>query len=258
MVACVVDALNLLFMDYTNGLDECVGRLQRRLFNGRFSWSGSFLVELGLAERVSKNATVFFFRRSVAKRGPSSQAFLMETVETGDKNRDDFHCMQMTLWWACGLFSEMTEMTLSFRWGSEFSPTSSGKNIKSFILVEGSSVLSDPMCEAEVFSAYFANIIQVAHRSDTDYTDHPSIKAISNRRFSSELNYSLVSTSYIRNILDHLNPRKAVGVDGISPRLLHLGSLVLTEEVTNLIDFCTLIGYDPSEWKQARLTPVLN
>ena len=28
-LACVADALNL--PDYTNGLDECVGRLQRRL-----------------------------------------------------------------------------------------------------------------------------------------------------------------------------------------------------------------------------------
>ena len=25
------------------------------------------------------------------------QAFLAETVETGDKNRDDFHCTQMSL-----------------------------------------------------------------------------------------------------------------------------------------------------------------
>ena len=39
----------------------------------------------------------FLFRRSVAKRGACSQAFLTETVETGDKNRDDFHCMQMSL-----------------------------------------------------------------------------------------------------------------------------------------------------------------
>ena len=119
-------------------------------------------------------------------------------------------------------------------------PTSSGKNIEGTILVEGSSVVSDPRCEAEVFSDYFANIIQVEHRSDTDYTDHPSIKVMRNRRFSSELNYSLVSTSYTRNILDHLNPRKALGVDGISPRLLHLGSPVLAEEVTNLINFCIL------------------
>ena len=39
----------------------------------------------------------YFFRRSVAKRGACSQAFLTETVGTGDKNRDDFHCMQKSL-----------------------------------------------------------------------------------------------------------------------------------------------------------------
>ena len=91
-------------------------------------------------------------------------------------------------------------------------------SVQGVILVEGSSVVSDPGCVAEVFSDYFANIIQLEHRSDTVYTDHPSIKAISNLRFSSEFNYSPVSTSYICNIFDHLNPRKAVGVDGISPQ----------------------------------------
>ena len=101
----------------------------------------------------------------------------------------------------------------------------------------------------------FPNIIQLKHRSDTDYTDHPSIKAINNLRFSSEFNYSPVSTSYIRNILDHLNPRKAVGVDGISPRILRLGSPVLAEKVTKLISFYILNRSLPSEWTQARLTP---
>ena len=38
---------------------------------------------------------VFVGRRN--KRGVSSHAFLTETVETGDKNRDDFHCMQISL-----------------------------------------------------------------------------------------------------------------------------------------------------------------
>ena len=61
-------------------------------------------------------------------------------------------------------------------------PSSSGKNIQGVILVEGSSVVSDPGGVAEVFSDYFANIIQLEHRSDSDYTDHPSI----NVRFSSE------------------------------------------------------------------------
>jgi len=56
--------------------------------------------------------------------------------------------------------------------------------------------------------------------------------------------------------LDHLNPRKAVGIDGISPRILRLGSPVLAEEVTNLINICILNRSLPSEWKQARLNPV--
>ena len=78
-------------------------------------------------------------------------------------------------------------------------PTSFGKNIQGVILVEGSSVVSDAGCVAEVFSDHFANIIQLEHRSDTNYTDHPSITAISDRRFSSEFSYFPVSTSYIRN-----------------------------------------------------------
>ena len=45
---------------------------------------------------------------------------------------------------------------------------------------------------------------------------------------------------YIRNNLDHLNQRKAVGVDGISPRILRLGSPVLAEKVTKLISFYIL------------------
>ena len=51
-------------------------------------------------------------------------------------------------------------------------------------------------------------------------------------------------------------PRKAVGVDGISPRILRLGSPVLAEKVTKLINVCILNRSLPSEWKQARLTPV--
>ena len=39
----------------------------------------------------------FFFRLSVAKRRANFQAFLTETVETGDKSCDDFHCMQIRL-----------------------------------------------------------------------------------------------------------------------------------------------------------------
>ena len=55
-----------------------------------------FLVDLALAEQDSKNAGVFF-QVSSPNGQPWFQAFLVETVETRDKNRDDFHCMQMSL-----------------------------------------------------------------------------------------------------------------------------------------------------------------
>ena len=96
-------------------------------------------------------------------------------------------------------------------------PTSSGKSIHSVILVEASGVVSDPKFVAEVLSDHFANIIHVEYGSDIDYSEHLSIKAISKRQFTGEFNYSPINTSYIRKILDHLNPRKTVGVDGISP-----------------------------------------
>ena len=51
------------------------------------------LVELALAFLFY---LFFFFLWSLNGR-PYSQAFLAETVENGDKNRDDFHCMQMSL-----------------------------------------------------------------------------------------------------------------------------------------------------------------
>ena len=110
--------------------------------------------------------------------------------------------------------------------------TSSGKSIQGVILIKGD---------------YFANINLLEYRSDIDYTDHPSIKTISNRRFPNQFNYSPASTSYIGNILDHLNPRKAVGVVGISPRILRLGSPVLAEKVAKLINFCMLNRSLPSE-----------
>ena len=47
--------------------------------------------------RLTLKMQAFFFRVSPPSDRPWSQAFLAETVETGDKNRDDFHCMQMSL-----------------------------------------------------------------------------------------------------------------------------------------------------------------
>ena len=50
-----------------------------------------YFFELALVDRGSKDAGVFFFRRPFLDCRPR---FLAETVETGDKKRDDLRCMQ--------------------------------------------------------------------------------------------------------------------------------------------------------------------
>ena len=52
----------------------------------------SLLVERALSRARLLKCNRFFFRSEFV--GP---AFLAKTVETGDKNRDDFHCMEMSL-----------------------------------------------------------------------------------------------------------------------------------------------------------------
>ena len=65
-----------------------------------------------------------------------------------------------------------------------------------------------------------------------------------------------VSSSYVKEILDKLNPRKAVSADGISPRLLRLSAPVMVREITRLINFLIANRSLPDEWKCSNLTPV--
>ena len=51
------------------------------------------------------------------------------------------------------------------------------------------------------------------------------------------LSQQKMNVCYVKEILDNLNPRKAVGADGISPRLLRLSAPVMAEEITRLINF---------------------
>ena len=60
----------------------------------------------------------------------------------------------------------------------------------------------------------------------------------------------------MKEILENLNPPKAVGEDGISLRLLRLSAPVMTEEITRLINFLIANRSWPNEWKCGNLTPV--
>jgi len=69
----------------------------------------------------------------------------------------------------------------------------------------------------EIFNNYFANVVSTNHR-ENDFKDYPSVKLIASKMLL--VTFQSMSYSYVRGILDNLNPWKAVIVDGISPRLL--------------------------------------
>ena len=56
--------------------------------------------------------------------------------------------------------------------------------------------------------------------------------------------------------MNQLNPRKAVGVDGISSKLLKLSAPVIAEEIAKLINYCIRNQTCPNEWKSSNITPV--
>ena len=62
--------------------------------------------------------------------------------------------------------------------------------------------------------------------------------------------------AYVNDILDKLNPRKAVGCDNISQRLLRLSASVISLPLTNLINHFITNRVWPIAWKSSNITPV--
>ena len=99
-------------------------------------------------------------------------------------------------------------------------------------------------------------------RSDGDskemieFVDHPGVKVIAEKTRDNCFNLVPVDVSYIRKILDTLDPRKAVGCDKISQRLLRLSSPVIAEPITRLINYFITNRQWPIVWKSSDVVPV--
>jgi len=106
--------------------------------------------------------------------------------------------------------------------------------------VEDGKLPTEPSEVVEVFNNYFASVaVLETHRGSVEnFSDHPSVLGITSRQvLEHPFTFEPVSSIYVKEILDNLNPRKEVGADGISPRLLRLTAPVMAEEITRLINF---------------------
>ena len=138
-------------------------------------------------------------------------------------------------------------------------PNSSQSKLNGIILVEDGKILTEPSEVVEVFNNYFASVAvsETCSGSAEHFYDHRSVLGSASRQvLEHPFNFEPVSSSYLKEILDNLNPRKAVGADGISPRLLRLSAPVMAEEITRLINILITSCSWPDEWKCGNLTPV--
>ena len=74
-------------------------------------------------------------------------------------------------------------------------------------------------------------------RTIDDFADHPSVRLIIEKGDTQSFSFfTAVNESYLRGILDKLNPRKAVGCDLFSQRLLCISAPAIAQPLTRLIN----------------------
>ena len=137
-------------------------------------------------------------------------------------------------------------------------PNTGSRKSNGLILIENGAIVAEPEQTAEIFNKYFsepANDSKNGKRLE-DYNDHPSIRSITEKDLMQDFTFEPVNAEYIRTVLNGIDPKKAVGVDDISPRLLKLSAPALAEEVTRLINYFITTSSWPSEWKSSNITPV--
>ena len=127
------------------------------------------------------------------------------------------------------------------------------------VLLENDNYITDSLSVAETFNEYFCEI--AVSKGDAlvvdDFTNHPSIQAIAdNDTLQTEFNFVPVEVAYVNDILNKLNPRKAVGCDSISQRLLRISAPVISLPLTNLINHFITNRVWPIVWRSSNIIPV--
>lgn len=119
-------------------------------------------------------------------------------------------------------------------------------------------MITDSLTVAETFNNYFCEVAQSDgnYKIMEEFSDHSSVKVIAEKSGDQSFKFAPVRANYIRGFLDNFNPRKAVGCDKISQRLLHLSSPVISEPLTCLINHFINNRQWPTVWKSSDIVPV--
>ncbi len=85
---------------------------------------------------------------------------------------------------------------------------------------------------------------------------NPALPRILVPRVNNDFALHEVSASFVHHELSKLKSSKATGLDKISAKLLQDASSVITKPITYLINLTISSGEIPSQWKEAKVTPI--
>ena len=110
----------------------------------------------------------------------------------------------------------------------------------------GAGVITDKQDIAEEFGSSVVGTIG----EDLDGVDPCEMVPVCESSFK----FDMIEEEEVLKILQGLDPNKAVGVDGISSKLLKTVASGVNRSLTSLFNASLISGKVPSEWKSARVT----
>ena len=111
------------------------------------------------------------------------------------------------------------------------------------------NILSGDLEKAEAFNRYFVQCSTLDDSESVLPNEYPLLTP-------NTLDTLKTSVSDVRNCLSKLDPSKAFGPDGVSPRLLKEGAHQLSTSLCKLFNTSLQNGVFPSIWKRANVIPL--
>ena len=136
------------------------------------------------------------------------------------------------------------------------------KSTEAIKLLEDGTFIDKPKELAEFFNHKFSTIADEIGKSSAyvnDISNHPSLTRISRHManvHAPEFHFESTTVDTINKCLKRLNPNKATGYDGISPKVLQMSHDVMAPILCNLINNVIKYNHFPKPLKYAELSPI--
>ena len=121
-------------------------------------------------------------------------------------------------------------------------------------------LLTEPKDIADSFNDYFANISSSILQNMPAYNEYVNkdLEDFINAKTHINTTFEIppVTEAYVLKQLQLLKDGKAVGLDGLSSRLLRIASPIIASPLTKLMNLSINTGLFPNDWKVAKVVPL--